>query len=41
MPNGTIRSGYTMRVMFRRAKERYGDKMPEQLAAEMQKYVDE
>ena len=40
MPDDTIRGGYTMRVMFQRAKERYGDKMPKQLAAEMQRYVD-
>ena len=40
MPDDTIRGGYTMRVMFQRARERYGDKMPKQLAAEMQRYVD-
>jgi hypothetical protein len=40
MPDDTIRGGYTMRVMFQRAKERYGDRMPKQLAEEMKRYVD-
>jgi len=40
MPDDTIRGGYTMRVMFQRAKERYGDRMPKDLAVEMQRYVD-
>jgi uncharacterized protein YegJ (DUF2314 family) len=40
MPDDSIRGGYTMRVMFQRAKERYGDRMPKQLAEEMKRYVD-
>jgi uncharacterized protein YegJ (DUF2314 family) len=40
MPDNTIRGGYTMRVMFQRAKERYGDRMPKELTEEMQKHVD-
>ncbi len=40
MPDDTIRGGYTMRAMFQRARERYGDRIPKELVVEMQRYVD-
>ena len=40
MPDNAIRGDYTMILVFESVKQLYGDKMPEQLAEEMQRHVD-
>ena len=40
MPDNTIRGDYTMILAFESVKKINGDKMPGQLAAEMQRHVD-
>jgi hypothetical protein len=40
MPDNTIRGDYTMILAFESVKKINGDKLPKQLAAEMQRHVD-
>lgn len=40
MPDGHIRGGFSMRVMFLRAKQHYGERVPADLETQMERYVD-